>query len=406
MVIAARGSGEEPQADWTDPQAYIQSSTYGAGRVNYDLYRRLVQAAPKLHFALNAVQYQADAVWPDIPFGLVAFRASVDSGVTALLDDISRTERICGGGVKYLFTGYSQGAWVVHKALWQLSKTNKVLGKVVGVALFGDPKFIPWPLPGSEIVRDDKLGLRFFGVATLGGVDLRDTDVPKSLRQLTASYCFQDDPVCQGPPRGDFLDSVALCASGSLACSHYRYVLDGKTTKAAAFLTPKLPPKSVWPRLTGSKPPAGTVDVPYEWKATVAPTTGTTYTWKALTAPPPDLQFSDSGVLSGTPTKAGTYSFGVRAQSVPQERYVTGTVTVTINPEGSSPACSSCTAVGWGANDSGQLGDGTTINASTPVQVSGLTGVTAIATGSSHSLALRNDGNCVGLGRQRQRSGG
>jgi hypothetical protein len=24
-----------------------------------------VQAAPKLHFALNAVQYQADAVWPD-----------------------------------------------------------------------------------------------------------------------------------------------------------------------------------------------------------------------------------------------------------------------------------------------------------------------------------------------------
>src|SRR5215204_5283319 len=48
----------------------------------------------------------------------------------------------------------------------------------------------------------------------------------------------------------------------------------------------------------------------------------------------------------------------------------------------------------WGANFYGQLGNGTTTNSSTPVQVSGLDGIEAIAAGAgeSHSLALRNDG--------------
>lgn len=46
----------------------------------------------------------------------------------------------------------------------------------------------------------------------------------------------------------------------------------------------------------------------------------------------------------------------------------------------------------WGANAVGQLGDGTTTARITPVQVTGLTGVTAVASGSYHTLALKADG--------------
>ena len=46
----------------------------------------------------------------------------------------------------------------------------------------------------------------------------------------------------------------------------------------------------------------------------------------------------------------------------------------------------------WGYNGYGALGDGTTTNRSSPVQVAGLTNVIAIAAGGYHSLALRSDG--------------
>ena len=46
----------------------------------------------------------------------------------------------------------------------------------------------------------------------------------------------------------------------------------------------------------------------------------------------------------------------------------------------------------WGENYLGQLGDGTTIDRVTPGQVSGLYGITAIAAGGAHSLALGDDG--------------
>lgn len=53
----------------------------------------------------------------------------------------------------------------------------------------------------------------------------------------------------------------------------------------------------------------------------------------------------------------------------------------------------------WGYNSNGQLGDGTITNRTTPVQVSGLTGATAIAAGVSHSAALKNDGTVWAWGK-------
>jgi len=50
------------------------------------------------------------------------------------------------------------------------------------------------------------------------------------------------------------------------------------------------------------------------------------------------------------------------------------------------------TVYAWGANWSGQLGDGTTTDRHTPVQVSSLTNVTMVAGGEDHSVALKSDG--------------
>ncbi len=47
----------------------------------------------------------------------------------------------------------------------------------------------------------------------------------------------------------------------------------------------------------------------------------------------------------------------------------------------------------WGANASGQLGNGTATNSLVPVQVNGLNSVTALSAGWDHSLVLRTDGS-------------
>ncbi len=53
----------------------------------------------------------------------------------------------------------------------------------------------------------------------------------------------------------------------------------------------------------------------------------------------------------------------------------------------------------WGSNGYGQLGDGTTTNYSTPVQVLGLTDVVFVAAGDCHSLAIKSDGTVWTWGR-------
>lgn len=52
----------------------------------------------------------------------------------------------------------------------------------------------------------------------------------------------------------------------------------------------------------------------------------------------------------------------------------------------------------FGYNNYGQLGNGTTTTSNVPVQVSGLSGVIAVAAGGDHALALKSDGTVFGWG--------
>ena len=52
----------------------------------------------------------------------------------------------------------------------------------------------------------------------------------------------------------------------------------------------------------------------------------------------------------------------------------------------------------WGANGSGQLGNGTQVNSNKPVQVTNISGVVSMAAGVAHSLAIKADGTILSWG--------
>ncbi len=119
---------------------------------------------------------------------------------------------------------------------------------------------------------------------------------------------------------------------------------------------------------------------------------------------PSGLSLASNGVLSGTPTtKTPGASFQVVATyktQTGQQAYtivVNGaTLDVTQIVGGDYHACAVTTAGGakcWGNNAYGQLGDNSTINRLTPVDVTGLTsGVSSVGVGRFHTCAVTTAG--------------
>ncbi len=329
MVIAARGTGEEPLgSSWKNPGNYKTAKDHGVGGTLLTFYDQLKKTRPDLKFSLQPVVYPV----PDLSLKdlktLFDFGKDATAGGDNIAADIKQTDTVCGHTVRYVLAGYSLGAWAVHKALHALAGTGR-LDEIAGVALFGDPKFVPF----QKIVRAYKLLDIDFGIAALA-VDQRDNGVPNSIVPRTGSWCFPLDPICQvlPPPETDaWLAELAACAAGNkLLCAHLRYA-DKETGKAARFVDQFLPKASLWPHLTSNTPPDGTVGSPYSWTTTAAPAAA--YKWTSSGSLPPGLSFSTAGVLAGTPSQADTFKFQVTATGR-YGRSVSGQVAVTIMSQG------------------------------------------------------------------------
>ena len=365
MVIAARGSGEGP-ADWQNLPAYTSDAYHGAGQTLYKMFADLKAASP-LTFSLDPVVYRADSV-VTLATHPAKYLSDAGMGEQGIVLDIQATDAQCGGTVRYILAGDSLGAWAVHDALHKLGPAQ--LKKIAGVALFGDPKFIPF----QPIVRYDTLQDYAAGVAALAPEPQYDS-IPPSLIPHTGSWCEPADPVCQaiGVPPATWAAEVAACGvaiqtnppTGQL-CAHLQYWTDGDTELATVFLNPFMPPASRWPKLTGAAPPDGTVGTPYTWAAAATPTG--TYTWTSTGTLPPGLSFSSTGVLSGTPSQEGIFSFTVTATGS-YGRFVTGEETVSINPNAGG---------GWG----------------TAIEVPGTASLNAGGQANVYALSCASTGNC------------
>jgi alpha-tubulin suppressor-like RCC1 family protein len=108
----------------------------------------------------------------------------------------------------------------------------------------------------------------------------------------------------------------------------------------------------------------------------------------------------------GTVAAWGSNIYGqVGAASSARAQYIpvtvpglTGVTQIAAGLHHSLALLSDGTVAGWGLNGVGALGDGTTTNRSTPVIVEGLTDARQISAGSLDSLALREDGTVAAWG--------
>lgn len=362
MVIAARGTDEAPSnADWQDPTAYTSDQYKGAGQTLYTMYGQLVSANPNLKISLYPVGYPTSL--PSGKNGLLALATQTadylndaDIGADGIVEDIQSTDIACGGSVSYVLAGYSLGAWAVHDALHQLA-TQKKLGEIDGVALFGDPKFEP----GQPFVRDFASQDTYHGVAYYA-IEQADNAIPPAVASRTGSWCLPADPICQF--QYDHIQTwtteLGYCVRGKGACAHFQYPTDGETLNAAAFLQPFLHP--AWASVSGG------------YDATCAIRTDRTlWCWG-------NNAYGELGTGSTTselsPVQVGT-SAGWASVSVGQES-VCGTRT-----DG--------TLWCWGQNYSGQLGTGDTTVHLSPVQVGTSANWASVSVSYSGACAIRTD---------------
>ena len=131
-------------------------------------------------------------------------------------------------------------------------------------------------------------------------------------------------------------------------------------------------------------------------------------TWTVISgAVPTGLALDSGGNLTGTPTAAGTYEFGVRAEfangTSGESQFIVGIAEppggangpVVDLAAGMKYSCSlhdSGAVQCWGDNESGQLGNGTVTNSLSPVAVVGIDNAVQISAGRLHTCVATADG--------------
>lgn len=217
-VVFARGSGQSlsdtEQRTFTAEITYrlnrpangtmrpVRWQSYELGNHSHSVAARYPATGPGLLKLSDA----AGAEGLDEPSD---YRASVDQGVSELVEYLSSRARACPDEL-LLVAGYSQGAQVVGESLFGIGKS--VRDKILHVALFGDPKLHLPEGTGSglpDACSGTKSPWRRGGVSCLtdGGIlGSRTPYLPPDIESRVGSWCNQNDYICNNNP----LDRTAI----------------------------------------------------------------------------------------------------------------------------------------------------------------------------------------------------
>lgn len=284
---------------------------------------------------------------------------------------------------QFVLVGYAQGARAVHAALATLRERSYGDRLVAGV-LISDPAH--------------RRGIE----ARMG----RKVDAPPAATDTFGvwSICTRGDLVC-APGRTAFRPAVAAAQGyhrGTPATNKVRAaVLD----RARRWPAPK-PAVTVRGVLVDAP-----VQVALQADATPAARAGAR--WTATSELPPGMTLSPNGELTGTATTRGQWTIGYTvAGTTPTTTAHSGQLILSVSDGATSVSSGgqvSCATDGggggtcWGANQFGQLGNGTTKGSAAPVAVVG-TGWQTISTSGATSCGIKTDGTlwCWGLNNYAQ----
>ena len=350
IFLGARGSGDPPQRGQKNapfksegPAVYSISSEIGAE----------IQTDDRT-FASYPVVYPADPVsqlkpslaelkdllpwsWNKIrveyyKHHMAEYFASIAAGARATVLETEHWAQICSRS-QIVLAGYSQGAMAIHQAELQLASGHRaVLHHVAATLLLGDGDRVSY----SQAVRFGTSPARGQGIRAsgeqLGLVHGLRTDVP--VPRSTAEICNAEDIVCDfdwagylNPIEGASAVPQALDNIVDAIKVHTSYVRH--TVSKVTWTDPALVQAASWAAhlvdsnaavVTTAHLPSGTIGRLYS--VTVAAHGGKTpYTWAVSTGQlPQGLTLSRSGVISGTPSKAGAFSFKLRVVTAGSEQ--------------------------------------------------------------------------------------
>ncbi|MGB7962249.1 MAG: cutinase family protein [Propionicimonas sp.] len=212
LFVGARGSGNG------------FDEYYGLGEKVHGLMRAYAARLDGRRLGYFAIPYPAQPVKALVyPSTRKQYFEGIDTGVEQTLTALKVRQSRCPNE-RSVLVGYSQGAMVMHRVMWQLAARADGFAKIDGIIAIADGDRVPgqggWRYGTSPTTSIDK-GVSFL-VSNLAGIVHKPQwrVTPASVRSRFLSICDSGDLVCDFP-RANGGGVAGLLSGSKTHTSHY-----------------------------------------------------------------------------------------------------------------------------------------------------------------------------------------